>query len=68
MKNMGKIDRIIRMVLGVIMIVAGVALQISSDGFWWIAALGVVFVVTSSISFCPLYVPFKINTGNKSKE
>jgi hypothetical protein len=68
MKNMGKTDRMIRMILGIIMLVAGVALQLSTGGFWWIAALGLVFIVTSSISFCPLYVPFRINTDKGSGE
>jgi hypothetical protein len=28
-------------------------------------ALAAIFVITSIISFCPLYLPFKINTGKK---
>jgi hypothetical protein len=29
--------------------------------------LAVVFIITSLIGFCPLYVPFKISTISKSK-
>ena len=61
-KNMGSADRIIRTVLGI----AGIVLGIVLGGLWWIAAgLGVVFLATSIISFCPLYAPFKISTRKK---
>ena len=60
--NMGQTDRIIRIVLAVVFaalnlfgIVGGVPGLIL-----WV--LAVVFVLTSVISFCPLYLPFKIST------
>lgn len=63
-KNMGSADRIIRAVLGV----AGIVLGIVLGGLWWIAAgVGVVFLLTSTISFCPLYAPFRISTRKKSE-
>ena len=58
-KNMGSADRIIRTILGVAGIIAAVLL----GGWYWIAGgLGVVFLLTSVVSFCPLYAPFKIST------
>ena len=61
-KNMGTVDRIIRAVLGVAGLVVGIAL----GGYWWIAAaLGAVFLITSLLGFCPLYLPFKISTTGK---
>lgn len=63
-RNMGNADRIIRTVLGI----GGIVLGIVLGGLWWIAAgLGVVFLLTSSISFCPLYAPFKISTRKKAE-
>jgi hypothetical protein len=55
-KNMGGTDRIIRLVVGAaILVVGGIA------GSWW-ALLGVVFIVTGFLKFCPAYLPFRINT------
>ena len=63
-KNMGSADRIIRAILGVAGIVVGIVL----GGWFWIAAgLGVVFLVTASVSTCPLYMPFGISTRKKSE-
>ena len=63
MKNVGKIDRVIRTVLGLLLIAAGVGLQISTGAMWWLGLIGAVLLGTSALSFCPLYVPFRINTG-----
>ncbi len=62
MKNVGKTDRIIRVVLGFILVAAAVILQISIGRLWWIGILGLIMLGTSALSFCPLYIPFKINT------
>jgi hypothetical protein len=65
-KNMGLIDRVLRVVLAVlvaILIITGVL-----KGGWAIV-LGIlagVFLITSFIGFCPLYTPFKISTKKKS--
>lgn len=59
--NMGKADRIIRAIIGAILVVlafiyvAGV-LQI----IFWI--LGGILLVTAAIGFCPLYFPFHFST------
>jgi hypothetical protein len=64
-KNMGIADRLIRVALAVVFgylyfsgIVAGVLGII-------LLVLGIVFLLTSLVSFCPLYVPFKISTLKK---
>jgi hypothetical protein len=55
-KNMGKTDRIIRIVLGVMLLAIGVIYQ-----FWW-GAIGIIPLVTASINFCPLYTALGIKT------
>ena len=65
--NMGTADRIIRAIIaiiiaalyftGIITGVLGIVLLI----------LAGVFLLTSFISFCPLYLPFGINTCKKTK-
>jgi hypothetical protein len=64
-KNMGSADRIIRVILGV----AGIILAIVFGGWVWVAGgLGIVFLLTSTISFCPIYAPFKISTRRTADE
>ncbi len=58
-KNMGTADRVIRAILGVAGIIVGIIL---GGWFWIAAALGVVFLVTASVSTCPIYKPFRIST------
>ncbi|MBN2004087.1 MAG: DUF2892 domain-containing protein [Anaerolineae bacterium] len=66
-KNMGKIDRIIRIVVAAVFIIFIAAGVVSG---WLAIVLGVlalVFVVTSYLAFCPLYVPFKISTRKEGE-
>jgi len=55
--NIGKADRLIRIIIGVI--IMGIGMYFKT---WW-GALGVIPIVVASLRFCPLYVPFKINTS-----
>ena len=67
-KNMGNTDRIIRLVLAGVL--ALLWFQNIITGTLGIAALVVaaVFVLTSLVSFCPLYTLFGINScGTKTK-
>jgi hypothetical protein len=57
--NIGKTDRIIRVIVGVA--IAALAFYFKS---WW-GLLAVVPLATAAIGFCPLYVPFKISTVKK---
>lgn len=57
--NMADWDRIIRIVLGFIFIV----LAIIKGSLWWIlGVLGIVFIVTSIIGYCPLYAVIGFKT------
>ncbi|MGA9225960.1 MAG: DUF2892 domain-containing protein [Mesobacillus sp.] len=57
--NVGKIDQVIRIVLGLILI----SLFFLLDGILkYIGIIGLVLVLTSFIKFCPLYTLFGINT------
>ena len=55
-KNMGILDRRIRIVLGLLIVAAGIYFKT-----WW-GLIGVVFLAASLISWCPLYVPFRLST------
>lgn len=68
-KNMGGADRIIRLIVAAILLIIVFATNLVSGGLSYVLiALAAIFTLTSFISFCPLYLPFKINTGAKDKE
>jgi len=57
-KNVGAVDRMIRLIIGVILI-ALVFIGPKTPWGW----IGLIFFITGAIGFCPLYLPFKINTN-----
>ena len=61
-KNMGMVDRIMRLILAGIVLVLYLTGVISGTVAIILGALAVVWVVTSLLGFCPLYLPFKIST------
>ena len=61
-KNMGKADRIIRVIIAAIVGVLYFTGTISGTLGIVLLVLAGVFVLTSFISFCPLYAPFGIST------
>ena len=64
-KNMGSADKAIRILVAVVIGLLYYFNQISGTTAMVLGALAVVFVATSFMSFCPLYVPFKISTTKK---
>jgi hypothetical protein len=55
--NIGKTDRVLRIILG---------LSIASFGLLtqsWVGLIGLVLLATAALRWCPLYVPFKISTS-----
>jgi len=62
---MGTIDRIIRTILAIVVIVLYFTRQITGVGAIILGILAIIFLLTSAFSFCPLYVPFKISTRKR---
>lgn len=62
MKNMGKIDRIIRLIVG-----AGLfsLLFVVNNNWKYLGILGIILLITSAVGVCPLYMPFRIDTRKK---
>ncbi|HON13138.1 MAG TPA: DUF2892 domain-containing protein [Treponema sp.] len=63
--NMGLIDRIIRIVLAVVVGIFILTGQLTGVAAVILGILAVVFLLTSAVAFCPLYVPFRISTKKK---
>ena len=61
-KNMGSADRIIRAIIAIIVGVLYFTGTVSGTFGIVLLVLAGVFVLTSLISFCPLYAPFGIRT------
>lgn len=64
-KNMGSIDKLIRAILAIIFVTL-YFLDIVPGIFGLVlVVLAFIFLLTSFISFCPLYLPFGISTCKK---
>jgi hypothetical protein len=55
-KNVGGTDKVVRIVLGLVVIAIGINFQ-----SWW-GVLGIVPLFTAFIGWCPAYLPFGIST------
>jgi fatty acid desaturase len=66
-KNMGSADRIIRVLIAAV--IAGLYLSGTISGTLGLVLLilAIVFVLTSLLNFCPLYLPFGISTCSGKK-
>ncbi len=67
-KNMGPADRIIRLIITAVIVVLYYTGVIGGTLGIVLIALSAVFVLTSMISFCPLYLPFGLSTFKKNTE
>jgi len=61
-KNMGNLDRSLRLLGAAILIVLYLLNVITGTLAIVCLVIAAMLIITSFISFCPLYLPFKINT------
>lgn len=62
---MGTADRVFRILVAIVIAVLYYANQISGTTAIVLLILAAIFILTSFISFCPLYFPFGISTRKK---
>jgi hypothetical protein len=67
-KNMGSTDKIIRISIAVIIAVLYFTNTISGTLALILGAFAIIFIITSFISVCPLYIPFGLSTRKKNME
>lgn len=60
-RNVGNVDRVIRIVIGLAILLAGFYF-----GSWW-GAVGLVPLLTAAIGWCPLYLPLGLSTCSVEK-
>jgi hypothetical protein len=66
-KNMGAIDKVIRVLIAVVIAILFFTKVITGTLGIILLVLAAIFVLTSIISFCPLYLPFGISTSKKKE-
>jgi hypothetical protein len=64
-QNMGTWDRILRLIVAAVIVALHLAGKISGTLGIVLLVVAAVFVVTSLIRICPLYMPFGIDTCKK---
>ncbi len=66
-KNMGTIDKVVRILVAIV--IAGLYFTNMISGIVAIVLLvfAGIFILTSFMSFCPLYLPFGLSTRKKDK-
>jgi hypothetical protein len=63
--NEGTVDRVIRVILGVVLAALGLFGVVSGTLMYVFYALAAILIITAAIGFCPLWAIFKINTAKK---
>jgi hypothetical protein len=64
-QNMGTVDKVIRTLVAAVVVILYFTHVISGTLAIVLLILAGIFVVTSFLGFCPLYLPFGLNTGKK---
>lgn len=67
-KNMGTIDRILRILVGVALLAWGFLPLVTGGEIIWWGALGFVLLFTGLINWCPAYSLFGISTCKVDKK
>lgn len=63
--NMGNLDRVVRVIAAGIAIVLYFMNIISGTVALALLVVAAIFILTSIVSFCPLYLPFGVSTTDK---
>jgi hypothetical protein len=64
-KNVGSIDKVVRILMAAIVVVLFFAHVITGTLAVLLLIVSAILVLTSVISFCPIYWPFGISTDKK---
>jgi hypothetical protein len=67
-KNMGRLDRTIRLIVALAIVLLVIARVIRGTAAIVLVVLAAVFVVTTLLGFCPLYVPLGASTKESEKK
>ena len=54
-KNVGNVDRVIRIIIGIVLIAFAIRIGFPDTGWNWVGWIGVVPILTAAFGMCPLY-------------
>jgi hypothetical protein len=60
--NMGTIDRVVRVVVGLLLVAWAIPVGFSETGWNWIGWIGIVPLATGAIGSCPAYTMLGFST------
>jgi DUF2892 family protein len=60
--NVGMIDRVIRIVIGILLIAFALRLGFPETGWNWIGWIGVIPILTAIFGYCPAYSLIDLST------
>jgi hypothetical protein len=63
--NEGVVDRALRVTVGIVALVAGLALGVGSVVGIVLLVVAAIMLLTGVVGFCPLYTIFRINTAGR---
>lgn len=61
-RNVGSVDRILRIIFGMVLIAYAIPIGFSQTGWNWVGWIGVVPILTAVFSTCPAYSILGIST------
>lgn len=61
-KNVGNTDRIIRIVVGLVLIAYAIPIGFPVTGWNWLGYIGIVPIITALVGNCPAYTIFGVST------
>lgn len=61
-QNVGSVDRILRIILGLVLIAYAIPVWFSPSGWNWVGWIGVVPILTALFGTCPAYSILGIST------
>ncbi len=67
-KNVGSIDKVIRIILAAVIGILAITHVISGTVAILLLILAGILILTTVVSFCPIYYPMGINTAKKESE
>jgi Inner membrane protein YgaP-like, transmembrane domain len=61
-KNIGSIDRVIRIIIGLVFIAYALRLGFDNTGWNWVGWFGILPLLTAIVGICPAYSIFGLST------
>lgn len=67
-KNVGSVDKILRIIIGLVLIAYAIPLGFSNTGWNWVGWIGVIPLATAFMGNCPLYSIVGVSTCPMEKK